>query len=97
MKKIIESEPAFFISFTEEELAELNINKDDVFDVSLDYNGLVLKKREKIELELSEYPREILEYLIKESLDKNKLVSDIINDAVDGFVKNAPYCDPEDD
>lgn len=100
MKKIIESENSYFISFTDEELKDLNINKDDIFDINLVNDGIVLKKREKIEINLSEYPREILEYIINESLEKNLLVSEIIETAVVEYVNSfshGNYCDPEDD
>ena len=76
MIKTIQSQPQYFLTFTDEEVASLGLQSGDEFECQpLETGGFLLKKKEKLEIELSEYPREILEFLIRESINKNVTIA----------------------
>ena len=87
MIKTIQTREEAYLQFSEDEMIELGLNKGQKFTwVAQSDGSFLLKPHEKIEIELSEYPREILEFLIKESIEKDVSVNDIINEAVEEFV-----------
>ena len=88
MIKTIQTREEAYLQFTEEEMIELGLNKGKKFTwVAQEDGSVLLKPHEKVEIELSEYPREILEFLIKESIEKDIPVGDIINEALEDFLK----------
>jgi antitoxin component of MazEF toxin-antitoxin module len=92
MIKTIQTREEAYLQFTEDEMAELGLKQGQKFTwVSQNDGSFLLKPHEKIEIELSEYPREILEFLIKESIEKDISVNDIINEAVEEFVASENY------
>jgi hypothetical protein len=94
MTKTIQSREEYFIQLTDEEVAELGLKQGDEFDVSpTDDGGFFFKKLEEIELDFNEFPREILEFLIKESCEKNVPVNKIIRDALKAFLDKDPALD----
>ena len=100
MIKTIQSQPQYFLTFTDEEVASLGLQSGDEFECQpLETGGFLLKKKEKLEIELSEYPREILEFLIRESINKNVTIATIVTDALEEYLNlfNGNRCDPEDD
>lgn len=80
--KKIEKTEDYYVQFSEEELASLGLNEGDKLSCEICENGVVLKKYESIELDLSEFSREILEFLIIESFNKNLPVEDIMEDII---------------
>jgi bifunctional DNA-binding transcriptional regulator/antitoxin component of YhaV-PrlF toxin-antitoxin module len=83
MIKTIQSREEYFIQLTDEEVAELGLKQGDEFEVTpTDDGGFFYKKLEEIDLDLNEFPREILEFLIKESCEKKIPVSSIIRNAL---------------
>lgn len=76
------------ISFTEEELEALGLNQGDKFSVyHQDDGSILLEKFVTLELETEEWPRNILEYLIKVSCEKDVSVNEVINDVLGEFLK----------
>jgi bifunctional DNA-binding transcriptional regulator/antitoxin component of YhaV-PrlF toxin-antitoxin module len=86
MQKTLQSREQYYIEFTDEELVDLNLEKGEPLEFIIKDDGVLLQKLEKLDLELSEFPREILERLIKESCDKNVSVNEIISEALKNFV-----------
>jgi hypothetical protein len=87
MIKTIQTREEAYIQFTDEEISELGLKQGDEFEVSpTEDGGYFFKKMEEIELDLSEFPREILERLLKESCEKNVSVNKIIRDALKAFM-----------
>lgn len=88
MKKILEPTGELCVKFTEDELLKLNINEGDKFSVESLDDCILLKKYETLELDISEFNRETLEFLIKESCEKDVSVNQIIEDCFTEILKN---------
>jgi hypothetical protein len=89
MKKTLQPTNDLFIQFTEDELKTLNIEPGDKFDFKLQNDGSVkLEKYVKLELDMEEWPREALEYIIKESCEQDITVNDIIVNLLEKAVRN---------
>jgi bifunctional DNA-binding transcriptional regulator/antitoxin component of YhaV-PrlF toxin-antitoxin module len=78
MKKIIEPTGDVCIKFTEEELLKLGLQEGDKLSWEESENGFILKKYEKIDVNINEWSREVLEMLITESVEKDISVNDVI-------------------
>jgi hypothetical protein len=87
IKKTIEPTGDVCVKFTEDELAQLNIKQGDKFSIKENDNGVLLEKFDTIELNLSEFSREIMEHLIQESCEKdisvNEVMSNILEQVID--------------
>ena len=88
MQKTIQTRPEYFIQFTEDEATDLGLEIGDVLDVSVKDDGILLQKLVPLELDMTEFPREVLERLVKESTEKNVSVNQIINTAIKTFIDN---------
>lgn len=78
MKKIIESTGDVCIKFTEEELSKLGLKQGDKLSWEEAKDGFILRKYEKIDINISEWSREVLEMLISESVEQDVSVNDVI-------------------
>lgn len=78
VKTIIPIRDEYGIEFNEEEMKALGIDANDKFEVKIDNDTVVLEKYGKIDIELSELSRPILESLIKESCESGLSVEDIV-------------------
>ena len=88
MQKTIQTRPEYFIQFTEDEAADLGLEIGEVLDVSVKDDGILLKKLVPLELDMTEFPREVLERLVKESTEKYVSVNEIITTAIKTFINN---------
>jgi hypothetical protein len=88
MIKTIQTREESYIQFTDEEAAELGLELGDTFTAKLESDGIMFKKHKILKLEISDWPREILEYIINESCDKNVSVNSIIIEAIEKYIKN---------
>lgn len=87
IKKTIEPTGEVCVKFTEDELAQLNIKQGDKFSIKETDEGIVLQKFAAIDIDLSELERELLEFLIQESCDKDVSVNEVISDVLERVVK----------
>lgn len=87
IKTVLTKEEAY-IQFTDEEMDELGIKANDEFEVEIQEGGVLLKKMESVDIDLGEFPREILEFLIKESCDKNVSCNKVIRDSLENFIES---------
>jgi hypothetical protein len=78
----------YYIQFTDEELAELNMEKGQKFTCDIEDGALKLTPYAKIELEMGDWPREVLELLIQESCEKDISVNDVICDLLKEVIKD---------
>ena len=85
--KTIQRSEECFVQFTEQELEKLNIKEGDKFSWEIQDDGIVLKKFGTIDIDFAEFDREILEYLIAESCEKDVSVNEIISDILEQIVK----------
>ena len=83
IKKTVEPTGDVCVKFTEDELAQLNIKQGDKFSIKETDNGIVFQKFATIDIELSDISREILEFLIQESCDKDVSVNEVISDILE--------------
>lgn len=75
------------VKFTEEEMEKLNISPGDKFTVHLEDGGILLKKFVKIEIDMSDWSREMLEDLIDVSCKEDISINEVISNAIK---KNIP-------
>jgi len=83
IKKTIEPTGDVCVKFTEDELAQLNIKQGDKFSIKETDEGILLEKFATIDIDLAEVEREVLEFLIRESCDKDVSVNEIISDILE--------------
>ena len=86
--KTVEPTGDVCVKFTEDELAQFNIKQGDKFSIKETDEGILLEKFSTIELDLSEFNRDILEFLIKESCDKDISINEVISNILDQVIKN---------
>ena len=83
IKKTVEPTGDVCVKFTEDELAKLNIKQGDKFSIKETDEGIVLEKFATIDIDLAEVEREILEFLIRESCDKDVSVNEVISEVLE--------------
>ena len=86
IKKTVEATGDVCVKFTEEELAKLNIKQGDKFSIKETEEGILLEKFATVDIDLSECSREILEFLIQESCDKDISVNEVVSDVFEKFI-----------
>jgi hypothetical protein len=89
--KTVQKKEDLFIEFTEDEMKDLNIEPHDKFEIDLkDDNTIVLKKFEKIDLNLSEFDRTTLEMLVSKSIESQVPVDEVIREVLTQYLENKP-------
>jgi len=83
IKKTVEPTGEMCVKFTEEELAQLNIKQGDKFSIKETDEGILLERFATVDINLSELDREILEFLIQESCDKDVSINEVISDLLE--------------
>ena len=86
IKKVLEPTGDVCVKFTDEELIALNIKEGDKFSIEEKNGDIVLKKFETIELDISEWDREVLEFVIAESCEKDISVNDVISNCLENAI-----------
>ena len=67
-----------FIQFDEEDMEKLNLKEGDKFSISFEDGSIKLDPLVPLELDLSEFPRDVLEKIIIESVEKDITVNDVL-------------------
>jgi hypothetical protein len=88
IKKIVEPTGDLCVKFTEEEMSALGIKAGDKFSFQEIENGFVLNKYTTLDINLSEFSRETLEYIIQQSCERDVTVNEIIEQALTNAVDN---------
>jgi hypothetical protein len=83
IKKTVQRSEECFIQFTEDELLELNIKAGDKFSCSIEDGSVVLKKFETLDIDLSEWPREVLEMIISQSVEEDISINEVISNILE--------------
>ena len=83
IKKTIEPTGDVCVKFTEEELAQLNIKQGDKFSIKETDEGVLLQRFDTVDIDLSELDRELLEFLIQESCDKDISINEVISNLLE--------------
>jgi hypothetical protein len=82
MSKPLLEKSDFYIQFTDEELKEIGWEKGQKLSCTYDEknNSIFLKPYVKVEIDMSSWDRELLEFLIGESCDKDISCNQVIED-----------------
>ena len=86
--KKVQEKKELYIQFSDEEMQELGWEEGQKLSFKFDEEtkAITLEPFVKMEIEISEWPREILEFLIKESCDRDISVNEIINETLLKFI-----------
>jgi hypothetical protein len=87
IKNIKRSED-LFIEFSEEELDILNLKQGDKLSWTEQGDGFLLQKLVPLEIDLSEFSRENLEYLISLSIERDIPINEVFINIINEFVEN---------
>jgi len=92
--KTIKEKKELYIEFSEEEIQELGWKPQQKLSIDVDENkNIIIKPWVTIDLDTSSWPKQIFEFLVEESLEKNKTVNDIIVDLIEGALKHEKLSD----
>lgn len=88
VKKVLEKKE-LYIQFSEEEMQELGWEEGQKLSFKFDEKtkAITLEPFVKMDIDISEWPREILEFLIGESCDRDISVNEVINETLSKFLK----------
>jgi hypothetical protein len=87
MIKTLQEYKEYGIQFTDEELAELGMEKNQKFSIEVDgENTIKLVPFVKMSIDLEEFPRDILEMLVRESAEKDVSVNQIISNVLENYL-----------
>jgi hypothetical protein len=82
--KKIQEKKDLFIQFSEEEMQEMGWQEGQ--KLSFDFNektkSITLKPCVKMEIDMNEWSREILEFLVSESCERDISVNEVINEVL---------------
>jgi hypothetical protein len=86
--KTVKVKEEHYIEFTDEELQAFNMEKGQKFSCKIEDGGLRLEPFVKVELEMGDWPREVLELLIQESCELDVSVNQVISDLLEKVIKD---------
>ena len=86
--KTVQKREELFIQFSEEEMGELGIKAGDKFEVEIGGEGeVILKKMVSLDIDLSEFDKETLVFLIQESIRTQEPVDDVVRKTLEDFLR----------
>ena len=88
--KKIQEKKELYIQFSEEEMQELGWEEGQKLSFKFDEEtkAITLEPFVKMELDISEWDREILEFLVGESCNRDISVNEVINEVLTKSLKN---------
>jgi hypothetical protein len=88
VKKVLEKKD-LYIQFSEEEMQELGWGEGQKLSFKFDEEtkAITLEPFVKMELDISEWSREILEFLVGESCERDVSVNEVINETLLKFIE----------
>jgi hypothetical protein len=86
--KKVQEKKELFLQFSEEEMQEMGWKEGQKLSVKFDEEtkAITLEPFVKMEVEISEWPLEILQFLIAESCERDVSVNEIINEVLLSFI-----------
>jgi bifunctional DNA-binding transcriptional regulator/antitoxin component of YhaV-PrlF toxin-antitoxin module len=89
MIKKVEPTGDVCIKFTDEEMSKLGIKEGDKFTFEEKENGsILLQKFANMEIDISEWSRDVLEKLISDSCERDISVNEVISDILESYIEN---------
>ena len=86
--KPVKIKEEYYIEFTDEELGALNMEKGQKFSWEIVDGAVKLTPYAKMELEMGSWDRELLEFLIRESCERDVSVNEVITEILEVAIKN---------
>lgn len=81
--KTVQKKEDFYVEFTDEEMDRLGFERGDKFEVEVgDDQTIILRKMAKVDLDLEEFDKSTLVFLIEESVREQKPVDDVIREVI---------------
>jgi hypothetical protein len=82
--KKVQEKKELYIQFSEEEIQEMGWVENQKLSVKVDEKTghITLQPFVKMELDISDWPKEILEFLIEESCERDISVNEVINEVL---------------
>jgi hypothetical protein len=91
IKKTLIPTNDLYIQFTEEELSSIGAGPGTKFEAKVHDDGSIeLRPYAKIEVDIEEWPRIVLEEIIRQSCEQDISVNDVINDLLKKSLKGYP-------
>jgi hypothetical protein len=86
--KKVQEQKELFLQFSEEEIQEMGWEEGQKlsFKFDEDTKAITLEPFVKMEINIGEWPREILEFLIGESCERDLSVNEIINEVLRNYI-----------
>ena len=88
IRKTLEPTGDLCIKFTEDEMKELNLKEGDKLSWRETDEGFLLEKYSTIDVDISEWSRDVLEMLIKDSCERDVSVNEVISGYIEQQLKN---------
>ncbi len=87
--KKVQEKKELYLQFSEEEMQELGWEEGQKlsFKFNEETKAITLEPFVKMELDISEWPREILEFLVGESCDRDISINEVINETLLKFIE----------
>lgn len=86
--KKVQEKKELFLQFSEEEMQEMGWEEGQKlsFKFDEDTKSITLEPFVKMDIDIGEWDREILEYLVGESCDRDVSVNEIINESLEKMI-----------
>jgi predicted HicB family RNase H-like nuclease len=84
-KKLIKQEE-YLVQFSEEEIESFGWEKCQKFSVEIKDEGVFLSPYKKLEIDISRFPREVLELLISKSCEQDVSINEVIEEMLDKVI-----------
>ena len=88
IQKTVKVKEDYYIEFTDEELQALKMEKGQKFSCEIEDGTLKLTPFAKMEIEIGDWDREVLEMLIQDSCAQDISVNEVINNLLEEVIKN---------
>lgn len=87
--KKVQEKKELYLQFSEEEMQELGWEEGQKlsFKLNEETKAITLEPFVKMEIDISEWPIEILQFLVEESCDKDISVNEVINETLLKFIE----------
>jgi hypothetical protein len=89
MKKKLIKQDELLIQFSEEEIESFGWEKGQKFSIELKDGGVTLSPYKKVDIDISEWSREILEMLISKSCEHDISVNEVIEEIIDKYLNES--------
>jgi hypothetical protein len=93
--KTVEKVENYAVIFTEDEAFELGIEEGQRFTIEATGDGLLLKPFVELELDIENWSKDDLLFLLQRSCEVNKSVNEVISDILAEIVDQYETCSPK--